>query len=92
MKVGEFEAWLASKGAENPCPSCGANEWIAEVDGGVVEAQAELAHVAVVTMRKRVSDDGTAVTVVDTHDAYMLTCNNCGFMRLHNQKVVGKNV
>ena len=78
---------LSRKSAERACPFCGTNEWIAETkpsDGG------ELAVVAVVSRGPPfVEPDGSVRGQAQLrHDAYMLTCTNCGFIRLHNTSFI----
>lgn len=91
MNKEQLNAILSDKNSDRACPFCGTNEWIAETDRG---DEAELATVAVVSMGPNfVNADGSVRGRTQIrHEAYMMTCTNCGFMRLHNKSTINEMV
>ena len=88
MTSDEFTQWLSSRGAENPCPFCNTNEWVAEAQPISNDIDKEYMLPAHIHALGRAQNDlNKAQTRV--HLMFMLWCRNCGFLRLH--KVWGKD-
>jgi len=87
MKEDELAAILDSKGADQPCPFCRTNVWIAETTQKDTD---ELVEVAVVSKGEEQSDGNGRIMGIRqiNHRGYLLTCEHCGFMRIHNKDVV----
>lgn len=86
MTLDEFTAWLSSKGADKPCPICETNNWIAES----TFYENENMNVLTIAHLKFFEwlPSGFWEDKKRIHNAYMLTCGNCGFIRLHNKSIV----
>lgn len=85
MKPDELIAWLNERGADKPCPACDANDWIAETDE---LDSSSLRVLGPMSITKKETENGVKASVVSVYDAYMVSCKNCGFIRLHNKNIV----
>ena len=90
MKTTELVDWLARRGAGKVCPFCDTNDWIGEI---ATEESDELVRVSLISFGK--ATDATETTPptrpIKSHEGFLLTCANCGFVRLHNIKIVNPN-
>lgn len=69
---------LAARGALKPCPACGARNWMLVKEHGKAPSI------------PFVMDDGSTV-IPQTHiPATAMICSNCGFIRLHAEKLLEK--
>jgi hypothetical protein len=87
MKLVAFNNWLSDKGAIRSCPFCDTNEWIGETS---TSSDDDLVAVAVISSEgaSEAMEDRPATRTIRRHECFLLTCSNCGFVRLHNVKVV----
>lgn len=87
MTADEFSEWLASKGANKPCPFCDSNDWIAESRSLPSGSDKQYMLTAQITSMEKYND-GFHRDKYWTNITYFMTCSNCGFVRMHNMKVV----
>jgi predicted nucleic-acid-binding Zn-ribbon protein len=72
-KIEEVTRLLRERGTLSTCPRCGKNDWRADLLGYFVSTLPV-----------------TGLTVPPPHVPVLnLTCNNCGYMELHNLSILG---
>jgi hypothetical protein len=84
METEKFKRFLRGVGGNLNCPSCSQNQWNFEAGPNEQYSAGVPFEARQPPLRK---DESTLTNFVPV---YILTCMNCGFVRLHNRDVVGR--